>query len=205
MKGKLIISTLAAAFLWFVMFSPWTAGKINFWYAMTFSAITLIILALSFGKDGLKGLRFTWKQILFGIVIAAVLWGVFWVGDKVSQMMFDFARPGIDNIYGMKGSTNSVFIALALLFIIGPAEELFWRGFVQHSLMQKMGKYWGSAIAILIYTGIHVWSFNPMLLLAALACGVIWGGLYLYNPRWLPALIISHAIWDACAFVIFPF
>ena len=42
---KLIFTILLAAVLWTVMFSPWTAPFVNFWWMMTGSALTLSVLA----------------------------------------------------------------------------------------------------------------------------------------------------------------
>ena len=64
---------------------------------------------------------------------------------------------------------------------------------------------WQNDVATLCYTLVHVWSGNLMLLLAAAACGFCWGLLYCLLPKRLPALILSHALWDAAAFVFFPF
>lgn len=194
-----------AAGLWFVMFSPWTAPHINFWYTMTTSAVVLITLATLSCRECVTTLRFTPGQIVAGVAIAAVLWGVFWVGDKVSQLMFSFARPEVDMIYGMKTGTDPVVVGLLLLLIIGPAEELFWRGFVQRSLSARWGADAAFAVTLVLYTVIHVWAFNVMLLLAALVVGGCWGLLYRLRPQALPALIVSHAVWDVCAFVLFPF
>ena len=194
-----------AAGLWFVMFSPWTAPHINFWYTMTTSAVVLTTLATLSCRECVTTLRFTLGQIAAGVAIAAVLWAVFWVGDKVSQLMFSFARPEVDMIYGMKTGTDPVVVGLLLLLIIGPAEELFWRGFVQRSLSARWGADAAFAVTLVLYTVIHVWAFNVMLLLAALVVGGCWGLLYRLRPQALPALIVSHAVWDVCAFVLFPF
>lgn len=196
---------VVAAGLWFVMFSPWTAPYINFWYTMTTSAVVLTTLATLSCRECVTTLRFTPRQIVAGVAIAAVLWAVFWVGDKVSQLMFSFARPEVDMIYGMKTGTDPVVVGLLLLLIIGPAEELFWRGFVQRSLSARWGADAAFAVTLVLYTVIHVWAFNVMLLLAALVVGGCWGLLYRLRPQALPALIVSHAVWDVCAFVLFPF
>ena len=148
--------------------------------------------------------QFSIRQLLLGIALAAALWGVFWVGDKLSSLMFGFARGQVDSIYGMKTGIQPWIIALLLLFIIGPAEELFWRGFVQQQLSSHWGENWGFVVTTAIYTLIHLWSFNFMLIIAALVCGIVWGGLYRLQPKWLPALVVSHAVWDACVFVVFP-
>lgn len=206
---KNIIGFLIAAVLWFVMFSPWTAGHVNFWWTMAASGFILTCYALCFGKGWKERLAMPsfslWmKQIAVGVVIAAVLWCVFWVGDKLSQLLFDFARPQVDTIYGMKGNMPGWLIAVLLLFVIGPAEEIFWRGFLQKNLT-GYGRWTAFAIVLVAYSFVHIWSFNFMLLCAAGVCGFCWGLLYRFFPKWLPALIISHALWDAAAFVIFPF
>ena len=222
--ARLLTPIVVAAGLWFYLFSPWTAGLTNFWYTMTASALILIDMACWMGerkglhggkplreglhggkplREGLHGgkpLRF----LLLGIALAAALWGVFWVGDKLSSLMFGFARGQVDSIYGMTTGIQPWIIALLLLFIIGPAEELFWRGFVQQQLSLHWGENWGFVVATAIYTLIHLWSFNFMLIMAAMVCGIVWGGLYRLQPKWLPALVVSHAVWDACVFVVFP-
>lgn len=202
----LVGSMVIGAGLWFLMFSPWTKELGNFWIMMTGAGLLLSGLALTFQKDSVATIAkdLSWKQIVGGVALAAVLWGVFWVGDKLSSMMFGFARGQVDNIYGMKVGLPTWLIAILLLFIIGPAEEIFWRGYVQRQLAHKWGENWGFVVATLVYTLIHIWSFNFMLVMAAMVCGVIWGGLYRLKPNWLPALIVSHAIWDACVFVVFP-
>ena len=205
--ARLLTPIMVAAGLWFYMFSPWTAGVTNFWYAMTVSALILIFMAWALGRDSQSSIfnfQFSFYQLLLGLVLAAALWGVFWVGDKLSSLMFGFAREQVDSIYGMKTGIQPWLIALLLLFIIGPAEELFWRGFIQHKLSLHWGENWGFAVTTAIYTLIHLWSFNFMLIMAALVCGIVWGGLYRLQPKWLPALVVSHAVWDACVFVVFP-
>jgi len=132
------------------------------------------------------------------------MWGVFWIGDKMSSWLFDFARPQVDNIYNMKEGLPLWSIALLLCFIIGPAEEIFWRGYAQKTLNQLFTPFISFIITLLVYTFIHVWSFNFMLIMAAMVAGAVWGFLYWIRPNWLPALVLSHAIWDCCTFVVFP-
>ena len=180
---------MVAAGMWFYMFSPWTAGTTNFWFTMAAQK--------AFGA-------MDWRQLLGGVALAALMWGVFWVGDKVSSLLFGFARGQVESIYEMKTGLPQWAIALMLLLVIGPAEELFWRGFVQRSMAARWGENWGFVAATATYTLIHLWSFNFMLIMSALVCGVVWGGLYRLQPKWLPALVVSHAVWDACVFVVFP-
>ena len=207
---KVLMAVLVAAVLWFLMFSPWTAPKLNFWLAMTVSACVLMTMAL---PDVMRGgelsvrnveLGDVVREVLYGIAIAVALWGVFWVGDKVSGLMFDFARPQVESIYGMKADGEAWVIGLLLLCLIGPAEELFWRGYVQRNLTTRWGANAAFVATTLVYALVHVWSMNFMLVMAALTCGVCWGGLYRLCPKHLPAIVLSHALWDAAVFVWVP-
>lgn len=40
--------------------------------------------------------------------------------------------------------------------------------------------------------------------MAALVAGAAWGALYRFFPSRLPAIVISHALWDAAVFIWFP-
>lgn len=99
---RIIIPLLIAAFLWFFMFSPWTSGIFNFWTAMSFSAIVLMNMAFALRPQWwIEDVKFDWKNIAGGVGLAVVLWGVFWLGDKASAWLFDFARPQVELIYGI--------------------------------------------------------------------------------------------------------
>ena len=49
---KLVFTIVLAAILWTVMFSPWTAPAVNFWWMMTGSALTLSVLPLCLTPAG---------------------------------------------------------------------------------------------------------------------------------------------------------
>lgn len=200
---SLLSSILLAVIFWFLMFFPYLGLNINFWMMMTAASLTLTLLAIYFG--GKPDLTFSWRELLSGLGIAVVLWFVFWTGDKLSQLLFDFARPQVDLIYGIKGGTSPTLISLLLLCIIGPGEEIFWRGYVQRRLSARWSPNTGFLLATAAYTLIHIPSLNFMLVMAALVCGVIWGGLFRLFPRHFTAIVVSHALWDAAAFVWFPF
>lgn len=224
---KKILACITLAFvLWTIMFSPWTAPHLNFWLCMAGSAI--LLTGLTFAIDGVwwKQLdipegksRYWMENIALGIGIAIVLWGIFWIGDKLSQLMFpSFARGQVNSIYGMKDGFSGIILSLLLLFVIGPSEEIFWRGFIQKRLADhlshwktfRVGKlvldarFWAMIIGVFIYALVHLFSFNFMLIMAALVCGIVWGGLYWLWPNRFPAILLSHALWDAAVFIWFP-
>ena len=144
------------------------------------------------------------KNLLLGLAIAIALWCVFWVGDKASTWLFDFARPQVNLIYGMKAGESPWLISALLLFLIGPAEEIFWRGYVQRRLSLRYSPNVGFLLATACYTLVHVASLNFMLIMASMVCGIAWGGLYRLFPHRFPAIVLSHALWDAAVFVWFP-
>lgn len=201
---KIMILILLAFLLWTVMFSPWTAPFVPFWWMMTFSAFTLTVLSSIVSPGWWKCVRWSVSNLLFGIVIAVVLWCVFWVGDKASTCLFDFARPQVNLIYGMKEGESPWLLSCLLLFLIGPAEEIFWRGYVQETFSKKFSPNTGFILATACYTLVHIASFNFMLIMASMVCGLAWGLLYRLFPQRFSAIILSHALWDAAVFVWFP-
>lgn len=201
---NLIFTIILAAVLWSIMFLPVTAPHINFWWAMTASTCTLSILSTIFNPGWWKRVNIDFKNILLGIGIAVALWSIFWIGDKLSQLLFNFARPQVDLIYGMKTGESPLLLTILMLFLIGPAEEIFWRGYVQQKFSERWNQNIGFIVTTAIYALVHVGSCNFMLIMAALVAGLVWGALYRFFPERFGAIIISHALWDAAVFIWFP-
>lgn len=201
---RLYFALLVALLLWTLMFCPLTAPRFDFWEMMAGSALMLSGLATLFAPAWWTRMKFDTRNILLGVVIAIVLWCVFWVGDKVSSWMFNFARPQVDLIYGIKEGESPWALSLLLLLLIGPAEEIFWRGYVQERMSKKWGLNRGYLIATACYTLVHVPSCNFMLVMASMVCGLAWGFLYRQMPQHFTGIVISHALWDAAVFVWFP-
>ena len=198
-----------ASFLWFIMFAEFIEiGNIihntYFWIAMTISASSLAVFSILTQKDTFKSLlKINKKLVLIGLGHAILLYGLSRLGVFIAQNMFDFVVPQIEAIYTTKTQLDSLYIGLLLIFIIGPSEEIFWRGFVQNKLGQVSNPKKALILTSVIYCLVHIWAFNPMLLLAALVLGIHWGLLF-YKYKSLVPGIISHAIWDTLIFVLFP-
>ena len=199
-----VMGICIAAVLWTIMFSPWTAPHINFWVMMTCSGATLTLFTCWARPQWWKDIRLDMNNILIGSGLAAALWGVFWLGEYLSTLMFDFARPQVDSIYGMKDGENPLVLTLLMLLIIGPAEEIFWRGCIQKSLSDRWNPNVGFIVTTLVYGLVHISKFNFMLIMAAMVAGFIWGLAYRFFPERLGAIIISHALWDCAVFIWFP-
>lgn len=201
---KLTFTVVLAAVLWSIMFSPLTAPHVNFWWMMTASAVTLSVLSTLFNPGWHKQVHLSMGNLLLGVGIAVALWGVFWIGDKASSWLFDFARPQVDTIYGMKEGESPWLLTALMLFLIGPAEEIYWRGYVQRKLSERWSPNAGLIVTTLIYALVHAGSCNFMLTMAALVAGAAWGLLYRFFPQKFAAIILSHALWDVAVFIWFP-
>ena len=199
---RLVFQTIPAAFvLWFFIFAV-PAG--NFWLKLTCSASLLAAIGLLSSRNELKAL-FTFKirHLWVGVLSALILYGIFWVGKLAANLLFSFAPGQIESIYASKTQLDAVWIALLLLFVMGPAEEIYWHGFVQRRLTGRYGATAGVLATAVVYTLVHAASLNFMLVAAAGVCGLYWGLLFQREKNLIP-LIISHALWDFLIFVLFP-
>jgi membrane protease YdiL (CAAX protease family) len=138
-----------------------------------------------------------------GLGSAAGLYAIFQVGDRMARRVMPAGDREIAGIYELRSAAPRAAIATTLALLIGPGEELFWRGLVQRGLMRRYGRIRGTLIASSIYGGIHLVSANLTLTGAAATAGVYWGALYAREQRLAP-LIISHVSWDIWIFLIAP-
>ena len=184
-------------------------GPIDFWWWMSLNLVLLMTLVL-FTDPSYKSLvrndirNNPARKILIGLASAVALYFVFFAGNYLSRLMFDFAGQGIEGVYEFKGGAAKTRILLLMMLIIGPGEELFWRGFVQRNFEDKLGKWKGFLLAVVFYTGVHIFSGNPMLILAALVAGLFWGWMFM-RYRSLTMNIVSHTVWDIAVFLVVPF
>ncbi|UCF83244.1 MAG: CPBP family intramembrane metalloprotease [Desulfobacteraceae bacterium] len=198
--GPLLITGILAAILWFVTFRV-PIG--NFWIKIAVSSSLLALSALWLSKGYEVTIRFNRRAFAVGLASAAFLYAVFRIGQTVSQNIFPFAEQQIGGIYTIGEGTPLWVIALLLFFITGPAEEFYWRGFLQHRLARRFGGWQGWLMGTGIYAGVHVFAWNFMLVGAAGVAGLFWGLLY-WRLGNLAPVIISHAVWSVCIFAIFP-
>ena len=201
---KPLIGFFIALVLWTIMFSPWTAPHVNFWIMMTCSGLILTTYSTWANPAWMKDVRFDFSNIAIGVLLAAALWVVFWLGEFFSTILFDFARPQVDMIYGMKEGENPWVLTALMLSIIGPAEEIFWRGYLQKNFTERWNPDVAFAVTTLMYSLVHISKFNFMLIMAAMVAGIVWGLAYRFFPEKLGAIIISHALWDCAVFIWFP-
>ncbi|MDP1714888.1 MAG: CPBP family intramembrane metalloprotease [Anaerolineales bacterium] len=202
MKKSLPMLGFATALAAILFALTFCGPKKKFWDRMTGTGLSLGGLSLATQPE-LRRTKIGLKEIILGLGSAAALYGIFHAGDRISRQIVPNGGRQIEDIYALKRIRPKKELMMRLGFIIGPAEEFFWRGFLQDGLMKKFGRVWGSLMAIAAYGGVHIASGNFMLVGAATVAGAFWGGLYALGFP-LGALIVSHIAWDNIIFLIAP-
>jgi hypothetical protein len=200
---------ILAAVLFIALFRLRRLGPLDFWAWLALNVIVVVALALVVDRGYLRRLASDLRadplrKIALGAVSAAVLYAVFAAGRIAALRLFPFAGAEIWNVYALKAGVPLLRVVLLISLVIGPGEELFWRGFFQERTAATTRPLFGFVLTAMLYTAVHLASGNIMLVLAAAVCGVFWGWLYLRFRS--PVLnIVSHTLWDLAVFVVFPF
>lgn len=200
-------AAVLAVLLLVPLFALRRIGGFDFWWWMSLNVALLVFFGLFSDKSYLnlilKDLREgLLKKIGLGIISAGLLYAVFFVGNEVSRMIFPFAGAEISQVYSFKQNASVLRIILLMIVLIGPGEELFWRGYLQRHWQKRYGKIQGFVFASLLYALVHAASGNIMLVLSAGVCGLFWGFLYL-RYRSVLMICVSHTLWDLMIFVFF--
>jgi len=170
---------------------------------MSAAVIILAGIALYTGTGYEQLITWNARSIMLGVVSAIGLYGVFWIGNFIVTRVMPFTRNEIAAVYSNSDAALIPVIGTLLVTVIGPGEEIFWRGTVQKELGDEFGGLLGLVLGAVLYSLVHIWAFNLTLLVAALICGVVWGWIY-YREENLAPLVVSHSLWSLLIFVILP-
>jgi len=176
--------------------------RARFWDRMTATGAILGALAIA-GDPSLQRPRVRPKDVALGIGIAAGLYAIFQVGDRMARRALPAGDENIGDIYQLREIRPKDEIALRLAAVIGPAEELFWRGLLQRSLAERTGKNRAALVATAVYGGAHLVTGNPALIGAATVAGLYWSLLARLGAP-MAALVVSHVVWDIWIFLVAP-
>ena len=192
-KGRLVTSIgLAVAFGLFGL--TFRGPREKFWQRMTVTGLVLGNMALANDAE-LRRLKLRERDVALGLLSAAGLYGIFRLGDLMARSVMPRGSQEIGDIYALRSLRPQKEIATRLAAVIGPAEELFWRGFVQKRI--------GAPGAAITYGGAHLVTGNATLIGAATVAGIYWGLLRALGMS-MPALVTSHIAWDLWIFLLAP-
>jgi len=205
---SLLIAALAAALV--IPLFIWRGiGPFDFWWWMSANLVVLIGLGAALDAEYGPALRRdvgdeARRKIGLGLLSAAGLYLIFFVGNWAARLVLPFAGADIGQVYGFKTGAPVLRLVLSMILIIGPGEELFWRAYLQRRWQKRFGPVAGWLAATALYALVHVGSGNILLVLAAAVCGLFWGRLYWKTGSAL-LVVVSHTVWDIAVFLIIPF
>jgi len=193
-RGNNAVVAIGLAIAFGLFAFTFRGARQRFWERMTLTGFVLGNMALANESD-FREMRVRPLDLIQGLGSAAILYNIFWVGDQLARKVMPRGSKEIRDIYALRTLAPRQEIATRLATVIGPAEELFWRGFVQRRA--------GGLAAAAGYGGAHLVTGNTTLIGAAAVAGIYWGLLRRLGMS-MPALITSHIAWDIWIFLLAP-
>jgi CAAX protease family protein len=217
MKLTLLTVTLITAAM-ALAFRIEVAGSLTFWLLLGVPYLLLAALALrKLWDEGvlLDVLAPRWGDLSVGFLTGAVLLLTSWGARAVLAPAGSTRLAWLFRIYAQVGNTDavqrSVLYTVALLTIV-VCEELVWRSMVLDELTARFGSrrawplaalcYGVTALPTLFTLRDPLAGYNPLLLTAALGCGIVWSFLASIKGRLVP-VVIAHAVFTYFSLVQF--
>lgn len=212
-----IVLTIAVA-SWFA-FDVSRAGTSAVFIYMGVPTVALALVGVWRAKsDGVMKEWFGVKSGDFsrGFGAAAGLFGLAYAFSKIVTPATSPKASWMARLYLQLGDPSmlrkQVVWVVAAIIIISIAEELLWRGLVTSLLEEVIGSRRAWVWAAVLYALAHVptvWALrdpeagpNPVLIAAALGCGLVWGGMRRWFGRILPG-VFSHILFDWAVMMMF--
>jgi membrane protease YdiL (CAAX protease family) len=206
---RVVVAFVVALATYAATFRLELGGTAAFFLAFGIPHLLLAALALhGFSRDGTLATRLTPRggDITLGALPGVALLGASWVARSVLVPTGTPRQAWLLRIYLVLGDPetlqHSVFLTGALVVIV-IAEELVWRGLVLDELTERFGTRRGWVLAAALYalaTLPTVYSLrdpvagpNPLLVIAAFGCGLVWTFLAGRLGRLLPS-IVAHLV-----------
>ena len=149
-----------------------------------------------------------------GAVVAGTLYGAAHLVGQLVAKHGTIREAWIMRVYLQIGDPNAPghVVVGAAVFFIAALDELVWRGLVMRTLEAVYGARRALIATSLLFATAHLPTlyllrdptagWNPLIVLAALGCGTVWGLVYLRTSRLVPALF-AHALFS-WALIEFP-
>jgi membrane protease YdiL (CAAX protease family) len=148
-------------------------------------------------------LRPSRRLVAMGVLSGLALYALFSVGALVVRETPLW--PWVERVVELTRATAPGGLAvLVIVFATSPSEEVLWRGAVFARLTRRYGAGWRPVVMTTLAYGFFVGlSLNPVLGLAALACGLVWARQRQVTGSLVPSLV-SHALWSLLMFLYVP-
>ena len=180
-----------------------SADALGLWIAVGGVGMVLGAVALVFDRASSREML---RPKLVFIALGAAVGGVMAAGTyalyRLLSMVAPFAARDTAHLYSAFRAPSSTIAAVALTPII-LGEELVWRNVVQSALTRRFGVWQGAILAAMAYALVLIPLRSPVMLMAALGCGLVWSGLRACTKSLVPALV-AHLVWDAIVLIWLP-
>jgi membrane protease YdiL (CAAX protease family) len=213
------VAVVASAASSFVAFSRDRSATVAFWILAGGPTVLLAAVAAVWAKseDYLwEWLAPKWGDFSRGLLGAAGLFGVAWAFARAVTPVGSPREIWLVSLYSQIGDPRVLQLHApavgAAIAVVALAEELLWRGTVTQLIAERMGSrsawVWSAALYALVYVP-TMWALrtgagiNPLLVVAALAGGLLWGGMARAFGRLAPS-ILAHALFDWTVLMMFP-
>ncbi|MGH7295203.1 MAG: lysostaphin resistance A-like protein [Polyangiaceae bacterium] len=217
------ITVLATAIAGYFAFLPQRSGSLAFWVLAGGPTVLLAVVAVAWARrEGLlrEWLAPRWGDFSRGVVAAVLLFGVSWAFTKIVVPVGSPREIWLVSLYGQIGDprvlqARAPLVGAAILVVV-LGEELVWRGLVTQLLADRVGTrtawIWAAVLYALAYVP-TAWSLrsgtgsgaglDPLLPVAALGAGLLWGAMARSFGRLAPG-ILAHALFDWAVVMMFP-
>ncbi len=200
-------------------FTAQNSGTIGFW---VFSAVPTLVVATFAAawaeREALlrDWLRPTWGDFTRGLFGALLLFSLAWGFARFAAPVGSPREIWLVSLYGAIGDPRMLQAhapAVALTIVAAAiAEEVLWRGMITQLLADRVGSrtawLWSAGLYALAFTP-TAWALreraglNPVLVLAGLGGGLVWGGMARAFGRLIPS-ILAHALFDWAVVMMIP-
>jgi uncharacterized protein len=194
------VSSLGAL-LWMVLVS---ASPATFFEWATPIGLVWLAVSVLAAPPGLQArLRPTRFDLLLGLAsglaVYALSLGFVWA---TCGGVTDALCAPIGEVF-QRFDTRAPLPALALFFVLAPAEELYWRGVLQPRLTARLGAAPTVIVATALAVLLALATSEPILALAIIPTYSLWGALTAWRNSLVPALV-SHSVWTTLVAAIAP-
>ena len=138
-----------------------------------------------------------------GLLVGLVMSIATWVLYPISVDFVPAIGVEVPKLYGLLRQFPGPVWAFPVLALVVGTEELVWRGLAIDLFSKPLGPSGAVLVASLVYVLPQIAFRSPLLVIVALCCGLVWGGLRVRTDGLL-APLVAHLTWDLLVFVLFP-
>jgi membrane protease YdiL (CAAX protease family) len=176
----------------------------EYFVAATFASTTCMMGA-AFALRGLGAGRPRLRAVALGVLSAALLYSLFYVGGWAvgAYHPFGITSASEASIYSLIASpSNPLYLQVVVLLFDSAGYESFFRGVLQNRLRPRLGVMAAPAVALLD-AAVHIATLNPLWVGATFVTDLVWGLTYHFG-RTTQASFASHFVWDLAIFILRP-